>query len=192
MSVSRVSPPYDKCPCLGTRNTIDSGLRTQNLSDSADHPGHVPCTTGKINAVSTMRLIGYPRRAWWAWALLMSAVFCVSACVQGQPASDTGDPGFPFGPSAIGVQTISYVQDIKPIFDRDCASCHGGRRNDGNYSVNTYADVMAGQRPGDASSSLVVDCAPGGSMYRYFSGDAVTEATIVFRWMVQYNGLQSR
>ena len=90
------------------------------------------------------------------------------------------------------MQTIAYVQDIKPIFDRDCASCHGARQTDGNYSVSTYADVMAGQRPGDASSSLVVTCSPGGSMYRYFSGDAVTEATMVFRWMVYYNALQSR
>ena len=134
------------------------------------------------------RLLG----SWWAWALLLCAVFCISACVQGQRATDTGDPGFPFGPSAIGVQTIAYVQDIKPIFDRDCASCHGVRENAGNYSVTTYANALAGQRPGDASSPVVVDCSPGGSMYRYFSGDAVTEATMVFRWMVYYNAAQSR
>jgi hypothetical protein len=127
-----------------------------------------------------------------ALALLSTAALCLSACVQGQRATDTGDPGFPFGPSAIGVQKISYVQDIKPIFDRDCASCHGVRENAGNYSVRTYADVMNGQRAGDASSSLVVDCSPGGSMYRYFSGNAVTQATMVFRWMVYYNALQSR
>jgi hypothetical protein len=139
-----------------------------------------------------MALIRRLLRAWWAWVLLLSTAFCVSACVQGQRATDTGDPGFPFGPSAIGVQTIAYVQDIKPIFDRDCASCHSARKTDGNYSVSTYADVMAGQRAGDASGSLVVTCSPGGSMYRYFSGDAVTEATMVFRWMVYYNALQSR
>jgi hypothetical protein len=139
-----------------------------------------------------MRLMGRLLRAWWAWALLLSTAFCISACVQSQPATDTGDPGFPFGPSAIGVQTISYVQDIKPIFDRDCAECHGGRETAGNYSVSTYANVMAGQRPGDASGSLVVDCSPGGSMYRYFSGNGVTKATMVFRWMVYYNALQSR
>jgi hypothetical protein len=51
---------------------------------------------------------------------------------------------------------------------------------------------MAGQGPGDASSSVVVDCSPGGSMYRYFSGDRVTEATLVFRWIVHYNAVQSR
>jgi mono/diheme cytochrome c family protein len=137
-------------------------------------------------------LTGRLLRAWWAWAVLLSTALCISACVQGQRATDTGDPGFPFGPSTIGVQTISYLQDIKPIFDRDCAECHGVRENAGNYSVRTYADVLAGQRPGDARSSLVVDCSPGGSMYRYFSGNAVTEATMVFRWMVYYNALQSR
>ena len=130
---------------------------------------------------------------WRAWLLLLlstSALVC--ACVQGQPAADTGDPGFPFGPSAIGVQPLAYVQDIKPIFDRDCLNCHGGREAAGNYSVRSYAGTIAGQRPGDASSSVVVDCAPGGSMYRYFTGDAVTQATLVFRWMVVYDGMQSR
>jgi hypothetical protein len=121
----------------------------------------------------------------------MSAV-AVSACVTGQPATDTGDPGFPFGPSAVGVRPIAYVQDIKPIFDRDCLSCHGPRDRAGDYSVATYSDVMSGQRPGDARSSVVEDCSPGGSMYRYFSGDATTSATLVFRWMVVYDGLQSR
>src|SRR6476661_2266667 len=130
--------------------------------------------------------------AWRACLLLLSTSTLICGCVQGQPATDTGDPGFPFGPSAVGVQPIAYVQDIKPIFDRDCLNCHSDRRAAGNYSVRSYADTIAGQRPGDASSSVVVDCSPGGSMYRYFTGDAVTEATIVFRWMVYYNGQQSR
>jgi hypothetical protein len=131
--------------------------------------------------------------AWRPWLIiLLPASALVCACVQGQPAADTGDPGFPFGPSAIGVRPIAYVQDIKPIFDRDCLNCHGPREAAGNYSVRSYADTMAGQRPGDASSSVVVDCAPGGSMYRYFTGDAVTKANLVFRWMVVYDGMESR
>jgi len=131
-------------------------------------------------------------RSWKVWTVALSMAFAVSGCVQGQRASDTGDPGFPFGPSALSTQTLAYVQDIKPILDRDCLSCHGVRDVAGNYSVRSYADVMSGQRPGDASSSLVVDCSPGGSMYRYFTGDAVTEATMVFRWMVYYNALENR
>ena len=99
--------------------------------------------------------------AWRACLLLLSTSTLVCACVQGQPATDTGDPGFPFGPSAVGVQPIAYVQDIKPIFDRDCLNCHGDRRAAGNYSVRSYADTIAGQRAGDASSSVVFDCSPG-------------------------------
>ena len=84
------------------------------------------------------------------------------------------------------------MQDIKPIFDRDCLECHRTRNARGNYSVSTYAETIAGQRPGDASSRVVVDCSPGGSMYRYFSGDAVAEATKVFRWVVVYNMAETR
>jgi hypothetical protein len=116
----------------------------------------------------------------------------VSGCINGQPASDTGDPGFPFGPSSVGTQPLAYVQDIKPILDRDCLSCHRSNGAEGGYSVSTYADVLAGQRPGDAKSSLVVTCAPGGSMYGYLRGDALTSATMIFRWLVYYNGAQTR
>src|SRR4029079_14200022 len=114
---------------------------------------------------------------------------CVAtSCVQGQTASDLSDPGFPFGPSSVGSQPIAYVQDIKPFFDRDCLSCHRPREAAGDYSVSTHTEATSGQRPGDASSKVVVDCSPGGSMYRYFSGDATSKATAVFRWMVVYNG----
>ena len=124
-------------------------------------------------------------------AVIFSA--CVAAaCVQGQKATDTGDPGLPFGPTSVPIQPIAYVQDIKPIFDRDCLSCHSSRDARGNYSVSTFADTVSGQRPGDASSSVVVDCSPGGSMYRYFSGDAMAKATLVFRWLIVYNGAQTR
>jgi hypothetical protein len=132
------------------------------------------------------------RRRWPRTCGLVCIAVAASSCVQAQRATDVGDPGFPFGPSAIGVQPLAYVQDIKPIFDRDCLSCHSSREARGNYSVSTYADVMNDQRAGDASSSVVVDCAPGGSMYRYFSGDATTKANVVFRWMVYYNAAQTR
>ena len=81
---------------------------------------------------------------------------------------------------------------VKAIFNADCLSCHSARDSRGNYSVSTYADVMQRQHPGDARGSLVVDCSPGGSMYPYFSGDGVTKATEVFRWMVVYNAAQTR
>src|SRR5438477_12658298 len=93
----------------------------------------------------------------WRLALVCLIVigFSSPACVQGQRASDTGDPGFPFGPSTIGVQPLAYIPDIKPILDRDCLSCHSSRDARGNYSVATYDAVMNRQTAGDAKSSLV-------------------------------------
>jgi hypothetical protein len=128
-------------------------------------------------------------------SMLVSVV--AGGCIKGQAATDSGDPGFPFGPSSVSTQQLAYVQDIKPILDRDCLSCH---RNDGRgegdraggYSVSTYAEVLAGQTPGDAKSSLVRTCAPGGSMYPYLSGDAQTSSTELFRWLVYYYGAQTR
>jgi hypothetical protein len=155
------------------------------------HRGTWLALVAPIDATATRSILRLIRN-WRAWLLVLSASTCAWACVQGQRATDTGDPGFPFGPSAVGVQPLAYVQDIKPIFDRDCLSCHGGREDAGHYSVRTYSDTIADQRAGDASSSVVVDCSPGGSMYRYFSGDAVTDATKVFRWMVVYNAQQNR
>ena len=133
-----------------------------------------------------------PRGAHGRGVLLLTLALGASACVQGQRATDTGDPGFPLGPSAIGVQPLAYVQDIKPILDRDCLSCHSTRNAQGSYSVSSYVEVMNRQRTGDASVSLVVTSAPGGSMYRYWSDDAITKATAVFRWMVYYNAAQTR
>jgi hypothetical protein len=124
--------------------------------------------------------------------VVVTASIGTAACVAGQPATDMGDPGSPLGPTALGTQPLAYVQDVKPIFDVDCLQCHNERNPRGNYSVASYAEAMRGQRPGDARSSVVVDCAPGGSMYRYFTGDAVTKATIVFRWMVVDNAAESR
>jgi hypothetical protein len=184
MTLSRLDDEY---------MTVDSALLAQNPRNSGEtHEGTCLAQSEKYVQLPQLCFRERRLRAWCAWMLVLSAALCLSACVQGQRATDTGDPGFPFGPSAIGVQTIAYVQDIKPIFDRDCAECHGGRENAGNYSVSTYANVLSGQRPGDASGSLVVDCSPGGSMYRYFSGDAATKATMVFRWMVYYNALERR
>ena len=126
-------------------------------------------------------------------ALSAAALVCTAACVKGNPALDTADPGFPYGPTGLTPgQTVAYVQDIKPIFDRDCIECHGFREAQGGYAVNTYALTIDGQRAGDARSSVVVDTAPGGSMYQYFSGDATTKATLVFRWVVANNLVQAR
>jgi uncharacterized membrane protein len=59
------------------------------------------------------------------------------------------------------IENPSFAQDVKPILDKRCSSCHG-RRPKGNYSVTDYDSVMASgdNAPvilaGDATNSLLV------------------------------------
>jgi hypothetical protein len=88
--------------------------------------------------------------------------------------------------------TLSYDQDLKPVFDADCVRCHGGSRPSAGYNMSTYAGVMAFVRPGDANSILVQVTRSGGLMYSQFSGDRAAKSDMVRRWVVDNNAAQSR
>jgi menaquinol-cytochrome c reductase cytochrome b/c subunit len=58
------------------------------------------------------------------------------------------------------IETPSFTQDVKPILDKRCATCHGNRLK-GGYSVADYDKVMnSGDNapviiPGDAANSIL-------------------------------------
>jgi menaquinol-cytochrome c reductase cytochrome b/c subunit len=59
------------------------------------------------------------------------------------------------------IETVSFKQHIKPIFDKKCLSCHGARAK-GGYKVTDYSSVMTSGdnapviTQGDAANSLMV------------------------------------
>ncbi len=81
---------------------------------------------------------------------------------------------------------------MAPIFNSDCVVCHGGSRPSAGYSMSTYAGVMRDVSPGNPNSRLVIWSLPGGSMYRYWTGNASQKASMVQQWVVTYNAQQSR
>lgn len=143
---------------------------------------------------------------------LISAGFLIATtlgamgCVQAKPPTDTGDvaplPGSPTSataspspgasPSAGSTQSLAYVPDLQAVFASDCLSCHTDRRALGNYSMSSYQAVMRAVRPGDASSLLVRDTQPNGSMYRYLSGNRSSKAVMVYDWVVRNNAAEKR
>jgi hypothetical protein len=130
-------------------------------------------------------------------ATLLAAASLVSACVKAQPATDTGNPAAPTDSTSTTTTTSStgpfaYTPDIKPIFDSDCVYCHSSSRPSAGYSMSTYAAVMRDVVAGSAASRLVTTTQPGGSMYRYFSGDRATKAAMVRSWVVDDKAAQSR
>jgi mono/diheme cytochrome c family protein len=115
-----------------------------------------------------------------------------SASLAPSAVTTTPTPAPTPTPTPTPTPSVAYVQDLKPVFDRDCVSCHGGSRPSAGYNMSTYAGVMALVRAGDASSRLVVATRSNGSMYGHFSGDRAGKSDLVRRWVVDNGAAQSR
>jgi hypothetical protein len=113
------------------------------------------------------------------------------ACVNGQRGTDTSNPGVPGGPTAPTGHTVAYT-DLQAAFTNDCLNCHNDFHAAGNYSMGSLSAVLKDVRPFDAASLLVVDTQPGGSMYRYWTGDPQAKAALVFNWVVIYGAPPSQ
>jgi len=71
---------------------------------------------------------------------------------------------------------VSYQNDVLPILEASCISCHGGMNEEGEvvielgYDMSTYEGVMAGSdygpviEPGDPDGSLFLDMIVNGDM----------------------------
>lgn len=86
---------------------------------------------------------------------------------------------------------VSFVNDIKPIFDTRCIKCHGVERVKEGLDMQTYENIMAGSRngpviePGNADNSYLVQQIVDGEMPE--RGDPVTpdELQLIIDWVNQ-------
>ena len=59
--------------------------------------------------------------------------------------------------------TVSFANDVLPLLESRCLSCHGGERTSEGLSLKSYADLMTGSNngpvvsAGDANNSLIVE-----------------------------------
>ena len=58
--------------------------------------------------------------------------------------------------------------------------------------LSTYSAVLRTLQPGNANSTLVRISARGGQMYRYWRGDAASQADLVRRWVVEFQARENR
>ena len=79
------------------------------------------------------------------------------------PATETAtEPAAATQPAAGGA-TVSFTNDILPLFESRCINCHGGQRTQEGLDLKAHASVMAGSNngpvvtPGDAENSLLVE-----------------------------------
>lgn len=87
-------------------------------------------------------------------------VFILTSCSSTQSGNSiTATPG-----------TVSYSQDVAPIFDSRCAKCHGSSKQDGQLDLSSFNSLMAGGKtgqviiPGNADGSKLILMVSSGKM----------------------------
>jgi len=90
-------------------------------------------------------------------------------------------PAPPIPPPPAG-DTISFSQDIQPIFNAKCIACHAGSIAPNLKSGLSYSALVPGYvTAGDPTTSILYTvCKPGGSMASHTS-DA--ELLLIYRWI---------
>jgi hypothetical protein len=120
----------------------------------------------------------------------LASALLLAGCVSVSPATDRGGGLILSSTEGEPIQ-LSYERDLRSVFAADCVRCHSAAIPSGGYSMGDYASVMQRVRPGDAKSPLVVETQPTGHMYGYFSGDRSAKASLVYVWVVEYDGQDS-
>ena len=137
-----------------------------------------------------MRIESSPRTTLFASATLVTAALVTSLAALG--AHDVTGPGLEANTIAGAVlsppDTVSFAEDILPIFQQRCAKCHGAADENGEVrtevSLNLleYEKVMAGSEfgtvveAGDPDGSFLIDMIVAGDMPE--EGDKVPEEEI--------------
>src|SRR5512133_3770726 len=100
-----------------------------------------------------MRSFSHRRRASVEFLPILVVVFALGGCGQpaGQPTAtpQSSAPGVAVVPPAWKlVWNGHYAQNIQPIFDQRCVSCHGRTRADKQLRLDSYDAVMKGSQDG--------------------------------------------
>ncbi len=106
---------------------------------------------------------------------------------QPQPTkAPTTDPG-----TQVQAGTVSFSNDVAPIFKSRCANCHGGNQTQEGLSLLSYADLMKGSdngpviTPGDPGNSLLVDLVSSQQMPKRGPKLTPDQIQIIVDWVTQ-------
>lgn len=72
-------------------------------------------------------------------SLLLAQSVLLLSCKKDSASPKTEEPAPT--PQADPCDTVNYTQDIKPIVDANCLSCHGDNNPSAGFSLNSYDAV---------------------------------------------------
>ncbi len=115
------------------------------------------------------------------------AATAAPAATDAPPA--TAAPVATEAPATAG-STVSYKEDLMPIFEKSCIRCHGGANGiEGELDQRTYAGLMKGGEsgavvvPGNSAGSLLYELIDAGKMPRRASRLPQEQIDLIARWI---------
>jgi mono/diheme cytochrome c family protein len=87
------------------------------------------------------------------------------------------------------VTGVSFANDVLPILQANCSSCHDGSRPSGGFSVANYQTVMTGSNngpvivPNNAQGSLLIQLISSGQMPRRSLKLSDMQIQIIIDWI---------
>src|SRR2546423_14253943 len=66
---------------------------------------------------------------------------------------------FPVASTGESAAKIDFAHSIVPILKAHCVECHGGRRHDGDFSINSRESILGADvvEPGKAADSHLIE-----------------------------------
>lgn len=112
------------------------------------------------------------------WLSLVAITLVLVACAGGATpaASNANVSGEPVS------ATVSFKNDVMPLLQSRCFTCHGGQQTNRGLDLATYDSLMAGSQngpvvtAGDAANSLIIQLVASGMMPK--SGAKLTPAEV--------------
>lgn len=123
-------------------------------------------------------------------AVLLSLSIFAGVLVASCGKSPTSPSSVPIDTTGAGITTYTYTNDIQPILNSDCVSCHGPSHQEKGYNFSTYAGVQRALTAGSDASVIVRVTQPQGAMYANFSGNRLTKAGMIYDWVVNSHAAQ--
>ena len=125
------------------------------------------------------------------FALLIIAAVVLSACGSSGNATSDIPLNQPPVPSGDGGEDapVSFANDVFPILNSRCITCHGGDRIEGELVMLSYEELMSGGKdgaviiPGDADGSLLYQLASTGEMPKRGANLNPAQLQIIMQWI---------
>ncbi len=102
---------------------------------------------------------------------------------EAESDSASGDSG------AIDPASISFANDVQPLFEQYCVRCHGDSKADEGLNLLTYASTMAGSDfgevivVGDPDNSLLAQMMVNGEMPKRGAKPNAQEIQLILDWI---------